>query len=156
MPPTVLIAENEGPRKAALETALNSLGWYTWHTAEGTKAVALSKQMRFDFILLDLGLADGNPVDIAREFRHCDDRKSLCIVGLGPARGNHNRESLMEAGINMVLDCDSTEELLSSLQRWTAVQTYRIWKQDLAFVHSAQGIEDMSKKINDHLKAKAG
>jgi two-component system KDP operon response regulator KdpE len=77
MTPAILVIEDEAPMRRVLRTALGAQGYHVWEA--GTKREAMSAIARRvpQAILLDLGLPDGNGLDLLKAVR---ERSEVPIV----------------------------------------------------------------------------
>ena len=67
--PLVLVIEDEAPLRRYLRTTLQSHGYRVEEAATGTEGKATILRTSPDLVLLDLGLPDGDGLDLARELR---------------------------------------------------------------------------------------
>ena len=81
--PIVLLVEDEAEMRRALRPSLRSHGYQLVEAATGREALAQAAGRNPDVILLDLGLPDGDGLDVVRELR----RFSLAPIIVISARG---------------------------------------------------------------------
>ncbi len=82
--PLVLIIEDEAPLRRYLRATLQAFGYQVAEAATGDEGRSLLLQLNPDVALLDLGLPDGDGLDLAREIRGWS-RVPIIVVS---ARGN--------------------------------------------------------------------
>ena len=68
-PPLILVIEDEAPLRRYLRATLQSFGYRVEEAATGAEGRARLVQLGPDVVLLDLGLPDGDGLDLAREIR---------------------------------------------------------------------------------------
>lgn len=72
--------------------------------------------VRFDMVLLDLGLPDGNGLDLVQELRGPDTQAAVVILSASLDPGNLERAT--EAGVDGVLDkLSSPDEIIATIRR---------------------------------------
>ena len=67
--PLILVIEDEPPLRRYLRATLQSYGYRVEEAATGQEGKDLVARLAPDVVLLDLGLPDGDGLDLAREFR---------------------------------------------------------------------------------------
>jgi len=67
--PLVLIIEDEAPLRRYLRATLQSFGYRVEEAATGEDGRSLLLQLSPDVVLLDLGLPDGDGLELAQEIR---------------------------------------------------------------------------------------
>lgn len=65
----LLIVEDEAELAASLARGLTAEGYVVTHAADGAAALAVARETRFDFVLLDLMLPDMSGIDVAEALR---------------------------------------------------------------------------------------
>jgi DNA-binding response OmpR family regulator len=76
----VLLVEDDVRVAAALATALNRRGHEVIHSPTATGAVATFGTERFELVLLDLNLPDGDGIDVCRALRRRDEQVAIIAV----------------------------------------------------------------------------
>ena len=93
--PTVLVIEDEPAMRRFLRASLASNGFRIIEAATAAEAVSLAQSHNPELILLDLGLPDGDGLDLARRFREWTDVPILVIS----ARGREDdKVAVLDAG----------------------------------------------------------
>lgn len=114
MTPAILVVEDEAPMRRILRNALGAQGYHVWEA--GTKRDALSTIAKRapQAILLDLGLPDGNGLDLLKVVR---ERSEVPIVIIS-ARGEERDQVLaLDNGANDYITKPFREaELLARLR----------------------------------------
>ena len=67
--PSLLVIDDEEQMRRLLRVTLESAGYKVIAAASGKEGIQLASANRFDAILLDLGLPDGDGVDVLRQLR---------------------------------------------------------------------------------------
>lgn len=97
----ILLVEDNTDTRTVLTSLLGRSGYRIIATKKAAEAKALLGRMRFDILLSDLGLPDGDGLDIAREAKAVQPH--ICAIAL-TARGSENDERLgREAGFDHYL-----------------------------------------------------
>jgi CheY-like chemotaxis protein len=63
---SVLLVEDDDPLRGVLRELLGTWGWHVHATGEGIEAIALARQIAFDFSILDLHLPGMDGVEVLR------------------------------------------------------------------------------------------
>lgn len=66
---SILIIDDEIQMRRLLRTTLESAGFKITTAENGTEAVRYAESMRFELIILDLGLPDGDGIDVLKKLR---------------------------------------------------------------------------------------
>lgn len=97
MTPSILVIEDELPMRRVIRTALGSQGYHVWEAGTKRDAIAAFIKNTPQAILLDLGLPDGNGLDVVRAVR---ERSGVPIVIIS-ARGEERDQVLaLDSGAN--------------------------------------------------------
>ncbi len=67
--PRILIVEDDVRLRQALRLCFDHLGYPVWEAASCAETLVLAERHKPDLILLDLGLPDGDGLEVARELR---------------------------------------------------------------------------------------
>jgi PAS domain S-box-containing protein len=112
----VLIADDNRDAADALAMLLGIAGNDVRVTYDGGSALALARQFRPDFAVLDIGLPDLDGHEVARELRTCDWAAGLVLVAVTGWGQDEDRRRAMEAGFDHHLtkpvDVDQLDALL--------------------------------------------
>ena len=81
--PLVLVIEDEPPLRRYLRTTLQAYGYRVAEAATGQEGRARVVELAPDLILLDLGLPDGDGLDLARELREWSRIPILIVSARG-------------------------------------------------------------------------
>jgi two-component system, OmpR family, KDP operon response regulator KdpE len=81
--PTVLLVEDEAPMRRFLTATLRSLDYAVVEAATAREGLAQAAGRNPDLILLDLGLPDGDGLDVAREIRRTSRAPIIVISARG-------------------------------------------------------------------------
>ena len=81
--PTVLLVEDEAPMRRFLSATLRSLDYAVVEAATAREGLAQAAGRNPDLILLDLGLPDGDGLDVAREIRRTSRTPIIVISARG-------------------------------------------------------------------------
>ena len=112
--PLVLIVEDEPGMRRFLRTALSSHGYQVVEAVTAAEALMLATSRNPDLVLLDLGLPDGDGIDVVRTIRGWSDRPILVVS----ARGREDDKVLaLDTGANDYLTKPfGTNELLARMR----------------------------------------
>lgn len=86
MTAAVLIIEDEQPMRRVLRTALSSQGYYVWQAETKAEGLAAFTRRAPQAILLDLGLPDGDGVEVVEAIRARSDVPIVVISARGEER----------------------------------------------------------------------
>ena len=92
---TVLIIDDEREIRVAVADALVALGMRALEASNAASATALAASENPDLYLLDLGLPDGNGLDLCAELRQWT---SAPIIVLSARHAEHDKVALLRAG----------------------------------------------------------
>lgn len=114
IPPLILIVEDEAPVRSVLDAALRAAGYRTLDAGTLRTGVAHALGHRPDLILLDLGLPDGNGLDLVTTLRP-QSRTPVIILS---ARGEDRAKvAALDAGADDYLTKPfSIDELLARIR----------------------------------------
>lgn len=94
--PRILLVEDETGIGLRLANSLGAVGYLvSWHRT-GLSALEEAREVRFDLVLLDLGLPDSDGVEICRDLRAC--QPAAVIVMLTARREEMDVVVGLEAG----------------------------------------------------------
>ncbi|MEM6445410.1 MAG: response regulator transcription factor [Cyanobacteria bacterium J06642_2] len=94
----ILIAEDEPKIAAFIEKGLRANGFVTTATATASEAIQMASSDDFDLLILDIGLPDGNGLDVLEQLRGQGDRLPTIILS---AYDELDRKIIgLEAGAN--------------------------------------------------------
>lgn len=80
---TVLLVEDHGPTRAALEHLLKRRQYRVVSAATVAEARAAAEQEKISFVVSDIGLPDGNGYELMAELRKRYDLKGIALSGYG-------------------------------------------------------------------------
>ncbi len=112
--PIVLVVEDETPMRRFLRTALTAQDYRVLEAASGREALGMATTHNPEVILLDLGLPDGDGIDLAREIREWS-RVPIIVIS---ARGREDdKVAALDAGADDYLTKPfGVNELLARLR----------------------------------------
>ena len=97
---TVLLVEDHADTRSVLGILLNRCGYQTV-TAKSVKgARARLEEMRFDILISDLNLPDGDGLDLVREAKQKHKLTTIAITG---RTSNEERDLGLKAGVDYYL-----------------------------------------------------
>jgi len=94
----LLIVEDDLYLREAFCMMLQDAGYDVAEASNGAETMAAVQQCKPDLILLDLGLPDGNGLDIARQIKAQPRTADVIIVALTGRVGAEERALCLEAG----------------------------------------------------------
>ncbi len=95
--PSILVIDDEEQMRRLLRVTLESGGYKVSAAASGKEGVQLASANRFDAILLDLGLPDGDGVDVLRQLR---EWAAYPIIILSVRSSEQDIITALDAGAN--------------------------------------------------------
>ena len=96
----VLLVEDHADTRAVLSTLLNRCGCRTVSARNATAARSLLEEMRFDILISDLGLPDGDGIDLVREAKARQPLKAIALTG---RTSDQDRTEGLQAGFDCYL-----------------------------------------------------
>jgi signal transduction histidine kinase/CheY-like chemotaxis protein len=84
----------------ALTTMLRGAGWQATMAPSEAAALALARATRFDLVLVDLGLTDGDPFNLLASLREAGER--MPVVALAARDADFDRDGVLRVGFT---DC---------------------------------------------------
>jgi|GEM_PF-388950 len=102
----ILVAEDNAYNRQLLEDILTSWGQRVTVAEEGSQALQLMEQHRFDLVLLDIRMPGIDGIEVARRVRHREREGSetpVPIIAITADIETTTREACLSAGINAVL-----------------------------------------------------
>lgn len=82
-PADILLVEDHFDTAHIMQRMLTSAGYRVSHASTATRARELAANNRFQLIISDLGLPDGNGLDLMRELRVSQNAKGIAVSGYG-------------------------------------------------------------------------
>jgi DNA-binding response OmpR family regulator len=93
----VLLVEDHADTRAVLSTLLNRCGCQTVTAKNLREARSRLKEMRFEILITDLNLPDGDGLELVREAKKLQPVKAIAVTG---------RQSEEERAMGMEAGCD--------------------------------------------------
>lgn len=81
VPIQILLVEDHADTAAMLRILLTCLGYKVWVAGTVTEALNLAVRQRFDVLLCDFGLPDGDGCDVLAPLRQLYPIKSIAVTG---------------------------------------------------------------------------
>jgi DNA-binding response OmpR family regulator len=94
----ILLVEDHSETASALAKLLNSLGYRVTLARTFLLAQQRLHDMRFDAVVLDVRLPDGNGLDLIRDIRVGES--SIPCIAVGVMDGKENIDRALAAGVN--------------------------------------------------------
>jgi DNA-binding response OmpR family regulator len=112
---TVLLVEDHADTRSVLNTLLNRCGCQTVTAKNLADARKRLREMRFDILISDLNLPDGDGIDLAREAKQTQKLKAIAITG---RTSDEERDRGLKAGFDCYLTKPiNFQELKEALRR---------------------------------------
>jgi two-component system KDP operon response regulator KdpE len=112
--PRVLVIEDEPAMRRFLRASLTSNGFHLIEAVNAREAMALAPSHNPEIILLDLGLPDGDGIDLARRFREWTEAPIIVLSARGR---DDDKVSALDAGADDYLTKPfSVKELLARMR----------------------------------------
>lgn len=112
----ILLVEDNQDTMLAMVTLLNMSGHTVEAAASVAEAQALTKDQRFDLLISDLGLPDGDGMDVVRCFVRHQSAPSIAMTGYGMDDDVHRcRDAGFTAHLTKPVSFDRLNELILSL-----------------------------------------
>ena len=96
----VLLVEDHTDTRTVLSTLLNRCGCRTVTAKTVADARSRLQGMRFDILLTDLNLPDGDGIDLVREAKQAQQLKAIAVTG---RTSEEERAAGMQAGVDLYL-----------------------------------------------------
>ena len=96
----VLLIEDHADTRAVLSTLLNRCGCRTVSARTAAAARSLLGEMQFDVLISDLGLPDGDGLDLVREAKAMQRLKAIALTG---RTSDQDRKRGLQAGFDCYL-----------------------------------------------------
>ncbi|CAK0779429.1 histidine kinase [Gammaproteobacteria bacterium] len=117
----ILLVENEPITRELITLHLESAGFKVDVAMDGTAAVGMARQMRYDMILVNLWLPNLNGTETARAIRAIPGRQEVVILAMSDETPEEDRPGYLDAGINDFLETPITiEKVTATLEYWLA------------------------------------
>lgn len=97
MMPAILVIEDELPMRRVLRTALGSQGYYVWEAASKSEGLSTFTKRAPQAILLDLGLPDGDGMEVVAAVR---ERSEVPIVVISARGEERDQVRALDGGAN--------------------------------------------------------
>lgn len=112
----VLLVDDNGDAVAVIAAWLKHAGHQVHEARDGFAAVELARNMRPDFVFLDLGLPGLDGLDVARRLRSDPQLSATRIIAMTGSGREDDRQAAREAGFDQYLlkpvDLDFIRSLL--------------------------------------------
>jgi two-component system, OmpR family, KDP operon response regulator KdpE len=97
MTPAILVIEDELPMRRVLRTALGTQGYYIWEAGSKNEGLSTFAKRAPQAILLDLGLPDGDGLEVVAAVR---ERSEVPIVVISARGGERDQVLALDSGAN--------------------------------------------------------
>jgi two-component system KDP operon response regulator KdpE len=97
MTPAILVIEDELSMRRVIRTALGSQGYHVWEAGSKRDAITTFAKNMPQAILLDLGLPDGDGLDVVKTVR---ERSGVPIVIISARGGERDQVLALDSGAN--------------------------------------------------------
>src|SRR5262245_49241023 len=97
MTPAILVIEDDLPMRRVLRTALKAQGYHVWEAETKTEGLSAFSRNSPQAILLDLGLPDGDGIEVISEVRQ---RSEVPIVIISARGGERDQVQALDGGAN--------------------------------------------------------
>lgn len=97
MTPSILIIEDEVPMRRVLRTALSGQGYYVWEAGSKSEGLSTFTRRAPQAILLDLGLPDGDGLEVVEAVRQ---RSEIPIVVISARGSERDQVQALDSGAN--------------------------------------------------------
>ena len=101
---TVLLVEDHADTRSVLEMLLNRSGCRTVTAKSLKDARARLKEIRFDVVISDLNLPDGDGLDLVREAKQTHKLKAIAVTG-------RTSQDECDQGLKAGVDCYLTKPI---------------------------------------------
>jgi diguanylate cyclase (GGDEF)-like protein len=123
----VLLVEDDEATRAALRALLDDAGYLCDEAPDGERAIAATRDRRFDLVLLDLGLPGMSGADVYSELRRDPRTRFLPIMFLTAHTDRQVKLEQLEAGAeDFITKPYDADELLARLgaavRRWSGMR----------------------------------
>ena len=116
---TVLLVEDEPLLRGAFRTLLEVSGYRVLEAGTAAEALERVAAGRPDLILLDLGLPDGNGLQVARVLHEQEETRNLPIVAMTGRSGSGTARDCADAGcIDHLIKPIKPRDLVRRIPTW--------------------------------------
>ena len=120
----VLVADDNAINRKLITTLLNQRGIKTLEAEDGASALEISREFKFDLILMDIRMPKLNGIEVTEQLRQEETNKNTPIIALTAHALPHEQESFLSAGMdacisNPVLD----HQLFKLIDTWAINKT---------------------------------
>lgn len=114
----VLLVEDHDPSRAALAILLKSRHYDVSLAGSVAAARSLIANERFDFLISDIGLPDGNGFELMREMKSTGDVRGIALTGYGMEEDmDRTRDAGFTVHLTKPILAESLDQALAQLQR---------------------------------------
>jgi signal transduction histidine kinase len=114
----VLLVEDHDPSRAALAILLKSRHYEVSLAGSVAAARSLIANERFDFLISDIGLPDGNGFELMREMKSTGDVRGIALTGYGMEEDmDRTRDAGFTVHLTKPILAESLDQALAQLQR---------------------------------------
>ena len=99
-PPRILIAEDSDENRIALMLMLQLVGYAPIEARDGAQALAATRRLRPDLILMDISLPGIDGLEATRALRAEEDFRALPIIVISAHDDQASRDTARHAGAN--------------------------------------------------------
>lgn len=96
--PQILLVEDNETIRGAFGMLLEESGYRVLHAGSGAEAERIAAESQPDLILMDLGLPDGNGLDVTRRIKADSRTRDVPIVALTGRALETDRDACIRAG----------------------------------------------------------
>lgn len=99
----VLVADDNAINRKLVTTLLNQRGINTLEAVDGLSALEISKDTKFDLILMDIRMPELNGIEVTEKLREDQCNKDTPIIALTAHALPHEQKSFLSAGMDACL-----------------------------------------------------
>ncbi len=139
-PRILLIEDNFGARLGA-QSCLKRAGYHVITAENVLNAFKLLKEQTFDLVLSDIGLPDGNGMELTQQYRAWEKKNKKThtpIIALTGHAGDEAKEKCLVSGMDQVIRKPLEEDDIQALNQWIEqakskdLNTYPLFDEALA------------------------
>ena len=118
-PPTILVVDDFDDTRLLLRTWLRKKGYRVVEAENGNEAIAKTREIDPDLIIMDVEMPELDGLSATREIRTLKDAAALPIIAVSAYGADQFREQALSAGCNEYVSTpfepDELEKLIHSL-----------------------------------------
>lgn len=119
MPKKILIVEDNDLNLKLFRDLLGANGYVTFETKEGIEAIAMTRNIQPDLIVMDIQLPEISGLDITRKIKADGDIRHIPVIAVTAFAMKDDEEKIMSAGCEAYLSKPiAIDDFLATIRRF--------------------------------------